>query len=117
MRILMRQTKFWLGFLDWVGLGNFVGPEEIAQKLGGEQNVERLMNQYVQTPQAMDYAKQDFPGEYIPPPTQEFIPTGPVMTPSLANLTSPTQPESNTLKSFINNLFSQKIGQAALLAI
>ena len=117
MRILMRQTKFWLGFLDWVGIGNFVGPEEIAEKLGGEQNVEKMMNQYVQTPQAMEYAQQDFPGEYIPPPTQDFIPTPQPMTPSLANLTSTTQPESNTLKSFINNLFTQKMGQAALLAI
>lgn len=29
MVALLRKTKFWAGFLDYIGVGNFVGPEEI----------------------------------------------------------------------------------------
>jgi hypothetical protein len=29
MVALLRKTKFWAGFLDYIGIGNFVGPEEI----------------------------------------------------------------------------------------
>ena len=32
----MRQTKWWLGFLDWMGVANFIGPDELAAQIGKE---------------------------------------------------------------------------------
>lgn len=64
LRVLMRRTKFWLGFLDYIGLGNFVGPDELIGKMGNKA-VQDKMNQYVKTPQAKEYAKQDFGNQTI----------------------------------------------------
>lgn len=61
MRILMRRTKWWLGFLDYIGVGNFVGPEELANKMT-EQMITQKMNEYNQTPEAKKYAAEDFVG-------------------------------------------------------
>jgi hypothetical protein len=60
IRALMRKTKFWLGFLDWVGLGNFVGPDEAAQKLGGEEAMQKKIEEYQKTPEAKKYFDEDF---------------------------------------------------------
>jgi hypothetical protein len=62
MRILMRQTKWWLGFLDYIGVANFVGPEELSKKVS-EDKVAEKMNQYNQTPEAKKYAEEDFGNE------------------------------------------------------
>jgi len=60
VRALMRKTKFWLGFLDWVGIGNFVGPDEAAAKLGGEEEMQKKIAEYQKTPQAKKYFDEDF---------------------------------------------------------
>jgi len=60
VRALMRKTKFWLGFLDWVGIGNFVGPDEAAAKLGGEEAMQKKIAEYQKTPQAKKYFDEDF---------------------------------------------------------
>jgi len=57
VRGLMRNTKWWLGFLDWVGLGNFVGPDELESQMGDYTND---LNQYSQTPEAQSYWNDDF---------------------------------------------------------
>jgi hypothetical protein len=62
MRILMRQTKWWLGFLDYIGVANFVGPDELAAKMS-ESEITQKMNQYNQTPEAKKYAEEDFGSE------------------------------------------------------
>jgi hypothetical protein len=62
LRILMQSTKWWLGFLDYIGLGNYVGPEEISKKMGDEQFMKKL-EQYQSTPQAKEYFDQEFPEE------------------------------------------------------
>ena len=59
VRALMRKSKWWLGFLDYIGLGNYVGPEELKNKLGDKDFVDK-MNQYQQTPEA----QQNFADEY-----------------------------------------------------
>ena len=59
MRILMRRTKWWLGFLDYIGVANFVGPDELAAKMG-EQNVINKMNNYNRTEEARRNAEYDF---------------------------------------------------------
>lgn len=59
VRALMRKSKWWLGFLDYIGLGNFVGPEELKNKLGEKDFVDKI-NQYQQTAEA----QQNFADEY-----------------------------------------------------
>jgi hypothetical protein len=59
MRILMRQTKWWLGYLDYIGVANFVGPDELTTKMS-ESEITQKMNQYNQTPEAKKYAEEDF---------------------------------------------------------
>lgn len=46
---LMRRTKFYAGLLDYVGVANFVGPEELSQQMG-EENLRKKMEEYSQTP-------------------------------------------------------------------
>lgn len=60
VRHLMRQTKWWAGFLDWLGLANFVGPEELSDKIG-EDSLNRKVEEYNQTQTAKDLYNQDFP--------------------------------------------------------
>jgi len=60
MRILMGQTKFFFGFLDFLGIGNFVGPDEVAKMVGGEEAMMRKMEEYQKTPQAQQYFKEEF---------------------------------------------------------
>ena len=60
VRALMRQSKWWLGFLDYIGLGNWVGPDELAEKLGGEEAMRQKMEQYNQTPQAQQNFQDQF---------------------------------------------------------
>ena len=62
LRILMQSTKWWLGFLDYIGLGNYVGAEELSKKMGDEQFMKKL-EQYQSTPQAKEYFDQEFPNE------------------------------------------------------
>lgn len=59
VRALMRKSKWWLGFLDYIGIGNYVGPEELKNKLGEKDFVNKI-NQYQQTPEA----QQNFGDEY-----------------------------------------------------
>jgi hypothetical protein len=60
VRALMRQSKWWLGFLDYIGLGNFVGPEELSKQLGGEEAMRQKMEEYNKTPDA----ERNFKDEY-----------------------------------------------------
>lgn len=59
VRALMRKSKWWLGFLDYLGWGNYVGPEELKNKLGDKEFVDKI-NQYQKTPEA----QQNFADEY-----------------------------------------------------
>lgn len=99
MRILMRNTKFWLGFLDWVGVGNFVGPDELAQKLGGEEGMIKKMDEYMKTQNAQQYAKEDF-GEEIPNQTD-----------------TDTTPSNDTIKNILTSIFGAQMRNAAIAAL
>lgn len=63
VRALMRQTKWWLGFLDWLNVANFVGPDELAEKMG-EGEMIKQMEAYNKTDGAQQNFQQDF-GEAI----------------------------------------------------
>jgi len=65
VRSLMRQTKLWAGFLDFLGLGNFVGPDEALKQMGQEQ-LESKFAEYQKTPQAQEYAQETFGDAEIP---------------------------------------------------
>jgi hypothetical protein len=60
LKIMMQQTKWWLGFLDYIGIGNWVGAEEVVKRLGGEQAMNQAMENYQKTPEAEQYFKESF---------------------------------------------------------
>jgi len=59
IRALMRKSKWWLGFLDYVGIGNWVGPEEFKEKFGADK-MEEMIKKYQQTPES----QRNFADEY-----------------------------------------------------
>lgn len=63
VRIMMQQTKWWLGFLDYIGIGNWVGEEEVRKKLGSEEEMVKAMEKYQQTPEAKKYFDESLSGE------------------------------------------------------
>ncbi len=77
VRSLMRQTKWWLGFLDYFGYGNFIGPDEVAKKLGSDEEMIDQMAEYNKTQTARQYFQEDF-GDAMydpslpPPPSYNF---------------------------------------------
>jgi len=66
-RSLMRRTKWYLGLLDFLGLANFVGPEELEETYG---DLQGRVDEYEKTDQAKQYAEQDLTqsGGATPPP-------------------------------------------------
>jgi hypothetical protein len=94
-RSLMARTKFWAGFLDWLGVANFVGPDDLKAKMGSE--FDEKMNQYSQTGEAQKNWNDDFanvPDDTMGPETPETTDT---------NMDS-QQGETDWTKSIINNL-------------
>ena len=74
-RSLMRRTKWYLGLLDFLGLANFVGPDELEEKYG---NMEDRIAEYEKTEQSKQYAEQDLTqsgGATPPPPTSSTAKT------------------------------------------
>jgi hypothetical protein len=59
VRALMRQTKWWLGFLDWMGIANFVGPDELSDQIG-EDEMQKKMQAYNGTDEAQQNFQDDF---------------------------------------------------------
>ena len=95
VRALMRQSKWWLGFLDYIGLGNFVGPDELSEKLGGEDAMQRKMEEYNKTPDA----KKNFEDQYGSERTES-------QTDNRQNTSSSTisKPDIDPLAKFFKNL-------------
>lgn len=74
VRALMRQSKWWLGFLDYIGLGNWVGPDEVAKQLGGEEAMRQKMEEYNKTPQAEQNFEDQFGAEQKSEPKKTQTP-------------------------------------------
>ena len=108
VRSLMRRSKWWLGFLDWIGLGNWVGPDEIAAKMGEEEFV-RKMEQYNQTPQA----KQNFSDQFQDG-NQTLIPQAEI-TPN--SVPTPQIDAKDPIQSLFSNMFSGNLRNAAALML
>lgn len=58
-RSLMRRTKWYLGLLDSLGIGNFVGPEDLV---GQVPNLSDEIKDYNKTDKAQKYWNEDFGG-------------------------------------------------------
>ena len=95
VRALMRQSKWWLGFLDYIGLGNFVGPEELSKQLGGEEAMKQKMEEYNKTPEAERNFKDQFGEGNMDSSTEDN-------TTSTSNKS--TKPELDPLAKFLRNL-------------
>jgi hypothetical protein len=114
MRILMRQTKWWLGFLDYIGVANFVGPDELAAKMS-ESEITQKMNQYNQTPEAKKYAEEDFGSETA---SQEEIDN--FISGRQQGKTSQTAPSSgggDALSGFMGKIFGGELKTSLLTAL
>lgn len=108
MRILMRRTKFWLGFLDYLGIANFVGPEELSKKMGDE-NIRRKMEQYSQTEQGIKNAESDFGNATVGQTTPNPEPA-PTPEPTSSSGTDPIQ-------GFMSDIFGGQLKNMAMLAL
>ena len=95
VRALMRQSKWWLGFLDYIGLGNFVGPEELSKQLGGEEAMKQKMEEYNKTPDA----ERNFKDEYGEGNSDSSTEDNTKTTSSTS-----TKPELDPLAKFLRNL-------------
>jgi len=111
MRILMRRTKFWLGFLDYINVGNFVGPEELSKKMG-QANIQNKMAEYARTPQGIKNAEADFGNAQY----QGDAPSQPSSgSPSMDMPSSSSQ--SDPIQGFMSDIFGGQLKNAAMLAI
>ena len=59
-RSLMRRTKWYLGLLDSLGIGNFVGPDELMKQVP---NLDDEIEDYNKTAKAKKYWNEDFGGD------------------------------------------------------
>jgi hypothetical protein len=111
MRILMRRTKFWLGFLDYINVGNFVGPEELSKKMG-QANVQNKMAEYARTPQGIKNAQDDFGNAQYQgdTPSQSSSGSSSMGTPS-------SEPQSDPIQGFMSDIFGGQLKNAAMLAL
>jgi hypothetical protein len=59
LRSMMRNTKFYAGFLDFLGIANFVGPEELTQQKSTEE-LQSKMNDYLETSEGQKNFSEEF---------------------------------------------------------
>lgn len=61
LTMLLIKTKFWMKFLDFVGVANFVGPEELSKKMGDEEFQAKLQ-EYTNSPEGKKYWEEEMGG-------------------------------------------------------
>ena len=95
-RGLMRNTKWYLGLLTFLGIGNFVGPDELEKEVD---NLEDKVNQYSQTPESEKLFTQDMEqsGITLSEPTQDESDIWKKASQGIT-LSEPTQDESDIWK-------------------
>jgi hypothetical protein len=59
LRSMMRNTKFYAGFLDFIGLANFVGPDELKLQKPSDE-LEAKMNDYLETKEGQKNFEEEF---------------------------------------------------------
>lgn len=122
VRALMRQTKWWAGFLDWIGIANFVGPDELAAQMG-EEEMAKQMEMYNKTPGAEQNFQSDFgqaiagdqavdagPGRVGYGKIQPLFGSGAGATQqSTSTASTNTTKESNPVKDMFRNMFMGQV--------
>jgi hypothetical protein len=101
IKILMGKTKWWLGFLDYIGIGNFIGPEELSNKLGGDEEMGKKMEEYQKTDEAKKNYKEDVG-------TTET-------TQQTTTKTDTTQSSSDPIQNFLSTAFGSTLNKALVL--
>jgi len=100
LRILMQSTKWWLGFLDYIGIGNWVGAEELAKNMGEEEFAKKV-EEYNQTPEAKQNFEDQFGREQMGGETE---------TTSTQTQATPSKPEDkDPFANFLKNLFTGQL--------
>jgi hypothetical protein len=61
LTMLLIKTKFWMKFLDFVGVANFVGPEELSKQMGDEEFQAKLQ-EYTNSPEGKKYWEEEMGG-------------------------------------------------------
>jgi hypothetical protein len=79
-RSMMRRTKWYLGLLDYLGVANFVGPEELEKQV---ENLDQKVLEYSETPKSDQLWQQEM-GTLESPVATEVTP----------KITEPTKTES-----------------------
>ena len=102
-RSLMGRTKWYLRLLDFLGIANFVGPDELMQKYS---DLEEKVNQFNQTPEGQKSWSDDFGGVVGGEPT----PVTPVAS-------TPSAPVAPIGGDFIGDTLKSMFGTAVKAAI
>ena len=100
---LMRKTKFYAGLLDYLGIGNFVGPEELSKEMG-EENIKQKMIEYSKTQEGQKNWGEDMSGVSQETPDNE--------TSSKINTTNSS--DSDPIKNMFKTLFGGQIKGALM---
>jgi hypothetical protein len=95
---LMRRTKFYAGLLDYIGVANFVGPEELSKQMG-EENLRNKITEYSNTKQGQQYWGEDM-SSVTPEQPQTNVQTQP--SASKQNDGIEGDPFANMLKNLIS---------------
>ena len=61
LTMLLIKTKFWMKFLDFVGVANFVGPEELSKQMGDE-DFQTKLEAYTNSPEGKKYWEEEMGG-------------------------------------------------------
>jgi hypothetical protein len=101
LRILMQSTKWWLGFLDYIGVGNWVGAEELVNKMGNE-NFTKKVDEYNQTPEAKQNFEDQFGSEGMEGQTNNQQNTSP-------SSSTTSTPDNDPLAKFFRGLFTGQL--------
>jgi len=113
-RALAVKTKWYLGLLDFLGLGNWVGPDELEKQVG-EENLQKKIEEYNQTPEAQQNIKDDFGEQPISSPEETSS--------SELNQVKSSEPEtpksggSDPITDIFKNMIMGGAGRAALFAL
>lgn len=99
LRILMQSTKWWLGFLDYIGLGNWVGVEEISKRMGDENFIKKV-DEYNQTPEAKQNFEDQFGSEGM---------DGQTNNQQSASSSTTSTPDIDPFAKFLRGLFTGQL--------
>jgi hypothetical protein len=56
----MRRTKWYLGLLDYLGVANFIGPEELENEVD---NLDQKVKEYSETPESNELWQEELTTE------------------------------------------------------